>query len=200
VKVITLSPESFQKSAFKLAEKVYEKEESIDMIIGIATGGAYVSRHVRTCFTQHGWQGSYREVRLSRTSTDTKEKLGLDSLLSHLPYPVLDLLRNAEAYYHRLKRDPTPPESSTVPVELPQEVTAEIQQAEHILLIDDAVDTGATLLRLRNTFAYLNPDVTITTAVLTVTQDDPYLFPDHTLYEDTLLRCPWAMDYKASHA
>jgi len=200
VKVITLSPETFQKTAFALAEKVYAKEERIDMIIGIATGGAYVSRHIHTCFTQQGWQGNYREVRLSRASTDTKERFGLASLLSHLPYPILDLLRNAEAYYHRLKRDPKPPESSTVPVELPQEVTAEIRQAGHILLIDDAVDTGATLLRLQNTLAYLNPDVTITTAVLTVTQDDPYLLPDHTLYEDTLLRCPWAMDYKASHA
>jgi hypoxanthine phosphoribosyltransferase len=197
---MTLSPKALQEDAYRLAEDVRTSNPKIDLIIGIATGGAYVGRHIHKHFTMYGWQGTYREISLSRASTQTKERMGISGILTLLPYPLLDLLRKAEAYYHTFKRPPTAPESVRHPVTLSDEITGEIMDAEDILIVDDAVDTGTTLLRLIHTVKHINPKAKITTAVLTVTQKTPYITPDHTRYTDTLLRCPWAMDYKETHA
>jgi hypoxanthine phosphoribosyltransferase len=199
VKVITLSPKALQEDAYRLADDIRTSHSQIDMIIGIATGGAYISRHIHDRFTMYGWQGCYREISLSRSSTQTKERIGISRLFTLLPYPVLDLLRRIEASYHALKKPAKAPVSSQHPLHLPEKTEEEIRKAEKVLIIDDAVDTGATLLRLVHTIKHINPEVKITTAVLTVTQKTPYIIPDYTRYRDTLLRCPWAMDYKGAH-
>lgn len=64
-----------------------------------------------------------------------------------------------------------------------------------MLLVDDAVDSGTTMLRVAEALRCGNPEIELRTAVITVTTAAPLLRPDYTIYDDrTLIRFPWSMD------
>lgn len=81
-------------------------------------------------------------------------------------------------------------------VTLTKELQDKIKNAKSILIVDDSIDTGATVLAIQNVIKSLNPHIIIKVAVLTVTHKKPYIEPEYTNYTRTLLRCPWAEDYK----
>jgi len=199
VQVITLSPRMLESQSHQLAERIFKEHPDIDIIAGIATGGAYVSRHMRSYAAEHGWEGTYTEISLSRQSTHTKQKLGVQRMLKKLPYPVLDMLRNVEAWY-LARRDTPPSEPPDTDFALPLALEEALPGATRLLLVDDAVDSGLTMLRVVHKLNERAPHLSIVTAALTLTRPQPLIVPDYTLYINTLLRCPWAMDYKGSHA
>lgn len=81
---------------------------------------------------------------------------------------------------------------STIPVN-PLEIAG--SAPARILVVDDAVDSGATLRTVIATIRSTWPDAEIRSAVLTVTRSRPLILPDYTLYpRGTLLRFPWSLD------
>lgn len=66
---------------------------------------------------------------------------------------------------------------------------------KRILIIDDAVDSGATMLAVVESFKKKYPEIELRTAVLTVTGRKPAFIPDYSLYNNsTLIRTPWSPD------
>ena len=196
MKVITLSQKALKRESLSLCKRIQEDKFAPDIIIGIATGGIYISQPIKECFEEKGWHGFYAEIKLSRHTTKIKKRTNIKSVLQKLPYPLLNRLRMFEVtFFEKLKSHQynTNKESK---IQLPQKLKEEIKNASSLLLIDDAIDTGATVLAIKNVIASLNPNITIKVAVLTVTHKHPYIEPDYTNYKRALLRCPWAEDYK----
>ena len=127
-------------------------------------------------------------VRLSRPSSRWKSKM--KSMLRFLPYPVLDRLRLLESGILSMRRHPVKDD-----VELPSQLLD--LHGCNILVVDDAVDSGATLSAVVSAVKRELPMSQCRSAVLTVTTSAPLVRPDYMLYDDnTLIRFPWSMDMK----
>lgn len=196
MKVITLSQYALKNEALSLCTKIQTDEFTPDIILGIATGGIYISQPIKECFEAMKWHGLYAEIKLSRQTTKIKKKINIKSILQKLPYPILNLLRILEVtLFEKTKLKQYNPNKESR-VDVPQNLQEKIKNATSLLLIDDAIDTGTTVLAIKNVIESLNPRIHIKVAVLTVTHNHPYIEPDYTNYRRTLLRCPWAEDYK----
>ena len=196
MKTLTLSRKSLTDLSHQLLSIIHQDSTTIDMIIGIATGGIYVSQPIYEELQKQQWEGTYTEVKLSRSSTEKKESLGVESILTKLPYPLLNLLRTIEVKYFETFKSNDYDDTIEERVRFNDTQINDIKQSKTLLLIDDAIDTGSTIMALKNVIQKINPTITVKVAVLTVTHNKPYIEPDYTLYKKVLLRCPWAMDYK----
>ena len=196
MKTLTLSRKSLTDLSHKLLSKIDKDSTTIDMIIGVATGGIYVSQPIYEELKKQKWEGIYTEMKLSRSSTEKKETLGAKKILTKLPYPLLNILRTLEVKYFETFKSKDYDNTLEQRVHFTNDQINDIKQAKTLLLIDDAIDTGSTIMALKNVIQKINPAGTVKVAVLTVTHNKPYIEPDYTLYKKVLLRCPWAMDYK----
>jgi len=195
VKVRTICLSELETLSLALIKEVQKKYPDIDTLAGIVTGGAYISRFIEKELRRKGWQGNYLELSLSRGSTQIKRTLKIKQLLTKLPYRLLDLLRTVETRFHEVRK-PAVCDLSSKDLNFSKKDKETIKSAHTLLLVDDAVDTGTTLLALKQAIEQINPDIHVITAVLTVTHRTPYIEPEYTLFRNVLLRCPWAEDYK----
>ena len=66
-----------------------------------------------------------------------------------------------------------------------------------VLVVDDAVDSGNTLLSVVKGIRIAAPDAEVHNAVMTQTFPKPVIEPDVALWNDgTLIRFPWSKDAK----
>lgn len=183
-KVLTLHPKEFAETCIRLAEEAGAFAPEI--IVGVLTGGGEVGRILKERFPDT----IYFEVHLHRSGT--KRKRNLRPLLRLLPTKVANRLRVFES--KRLENR----NHSTKSVSLPESLCAYIREHDsaRVLIVDDAVDSGHTLLSVVEAVKKLSPTTEIRTAVLTVTTSSPVINPDYALWRDgTLLRFPWSHDY-----
>ena len=73
--------------------------------------------------------------------------------------------------------------------------TLKCLKGRKVLIVDDAVDSGATMLAVAEALREANPEAEIRTAAITVTTPKPLITPDYSMYKD-LIRFPWSMDAK----
>ena len=196
MKVLTLSRERLIDLSHQLLSIIQKDKIEIDIIIGIATGGIYVSQPIHEQLLKNKWKGNYTEIKLSRLSTEKKESLGVKRILTKLPYSLSNILRILEVKYLESFKSSEYDKSIENRVHFTNKQIEKIQQSKILLLVDDAIDTGSTMLALKHVIEKINPDITVKIAVLTVTHKEPYIDPNYTVYKGFLLRCPWAMDYK----
>ena len=63
--------------------------------------------------------------------------------------------------------------------------------------MDDAVDSGSTMLSVRDAVAAAFPQAYVRCAAIVVTTDKPLIVPDYSLYlKNFLIRFPWSADMK----
>lgn len=80
-------------------------------------------------------------------------------------------------------------------VDIDKECINAIKASKYILVVDDAVDSGNTLMAVKETIESLDSDVEIRTAAITVTTSAPAIIPDYYIYHNrTLIRFPWSKD------
>ncbi|MCM1355723.1 MAG: hypothetical protein NC212_04870 [Staphylococcus sp.] len=184
MKVITLNEKQFASACRELAAMAAERLPEPEMIVGIKTGGEYVAREIHTFFPA----SMLALVELRRPSTAAKSPL--QGVLSRLPVRVLDWLRIAEARVLALR-----PARRRPKIEISSDLRRQLPR--HILVVDDAVDSGTTMDAIVSALRRARPDVEVRTAVITVTTSSPAISPDYALYRDkTLIRFPWSMDMK----
>lgn len=184
-KIITLHPADLDSASEKLAEAIAPFEPTI--IVGILSGGGEVGRRVSAHFPA----AEYHEVALQRPSTRSKHHIR--RLLRLLPTWLADMLRRYES--RRAAAASPRRRQVTLPESLVRELSSPEQK--NVLIIDDAVDSGVTLLSVAEAVREEAPDADIRTGVLTVTTDNPAISPDYALWRDNrLLRFPWSLDYK----
>lgn len=66
-----------------------------------------------------------------------------------------------------------------------------------VLLVDDAIDTGATLSLIKEYLEDNYPGIVVKTAVITITMKNVMINADYYLFNNrTLIRFPWSNDIK----
>lgn len=188
-RVVTLNNRDFDDACRRLRHML--GQFSPDVVVSIPTGGRYVAASMFA-------DVPIVEISHHRPSTDIKRHNPvLQRLMQVAPYTVLDVMRILESYMLQLRR----PEIKTIDLKSIDLSTKEkIVKASKILIIDDAIDSGATISAVLNVVNALAPQAIVKTAVLTVSTTHPLLQPDFTLYNNsTLIRFPWSMDMKTYH-
>ena len=137
------------------------------------------------------------DVTLQRPSTGKKTGL-VARILKSMPLPLLDAMRMAEARWLSLRgRHRRPGPLPDVPLPPSLRDMLERVPSPAILLIDDAIDSGRTILAVKASLLKANPRTVVSTAVMTVTTADPEADADCCIYHNkTLIRFPWSNDYK----
>ncbi len=186
MRVITLNDKEFQDDCQRLGRQILASGYSPELVIGIRTGGEYVANEMKYLIPD----AEFKYVELQRPTTSHKNSV--KNILTSLPTPLLNLLRIIESYLLSLKR---PSEKDLPSFSLPEDIREQLPR--RILIVDDAVDSGKTLLSIITALKELNNKHDIRSAVITVTTDAPIVEPDYSLYHDkTLIRFPWSLDNK----
>ncbi|MDR8393488.1 phosphoribosyltransferase domain-containing protein [Aliifodinibius sp. S!AR15-10] len=156
-------------------------------VIGIKNAGDIIGRKLFKSFKQKDLNKEikYESIDFRRSTTSFKENF-LRNGLSKLPTFMLTPLRLIENKFYLVKD-----KIFNSSMELPEKKGAGIK----ILLVDDAVDTGNTLIR--SIFflneKYENPDIKI--FCITVTSNSPKIKPDYNLFNENII-FPWSIDFK----
>lgn len=180
-KVLTLNLRSYIETCNDLQHKVEADGFVPDIVVGIPTGG---NRILDNSFETY----PKTSVTLVRPPKG-KLKSFLKRILALLPQSVNDRLRIIEA--KKLVRRKSHMKNTGI-------ILPHINESvKKILIIDDAVDSGATLKAITEAFKDQFPDRDIRTAVITVTGTDTTYMPDYFIYNNqTLIRSPWSVDIK----
>lgn len=179
-RVMTLDRQAFAEVCIRLERLIRGSGFAPDAVLSVATGGIYVGELL--------FRGvPHFETRLQRPSTRFKTPR-LKGLVRRLPQPVLDAMRVAEAGVLDLL--------PTRPVDISRvTVPAGVTGSGRILVVDDAVDSGATLDGVLRALRGAAPKADIRSAAVTVTTAHPLARPDYAVFNNfTLIRFPWSMD------
>lgn len=192
--VVSFDQAAFDEACAALMQLVVQ-DEWPDLLIGIRTGGLYVAESMAKAvdFTL-----PVLSLTCRRNSTATKNRLGgLKKLIAALPRPIVDRLRVIEHKMQTKQPSKSRLENFTFdPGELAilDDWLREAGPNPGIVVVDDAVDTGATLALVLDAVAHRAPTARIRSAVITVTTDHPWATPRYTLYRRQLCRFPWSLD------
>lgn len=194
MKVKTLYTEDFNNECLLLGHDIFAGYDP-DVIIGVLNGGGYVGRQIAQISPK---ETTYAEVKIQRGGTKKKEKGLIHRILQSLPYAILDILRILESIVleYKSKRNNTKREGT---IKLPENVVSLLADGEHkkVLLIDDAIDSGATLLLLKQYLMSKFENIDVKIAVITITTKHPLVVADYyRYYNRTLIRFPWSNDIK----
>lgn len=182
-RVVTLTEMSLNPLSRSLASEIDSVCGRPDLIIGISTPGMEVARQIAT-----QWQGiDVVGAKSHRSGTPFKRLAPVRWILRRLPRPVTDTLRVLES---RFGSRPDAARTVTLPGAMPQ-----LPQCPLLLIVDDAADSGATLLGAINALRAVYADARILTATIAVTRRDCACPPRFSaLPPGLLVRFPWAPD------
>ena len=188
MKVLTVDNDRLRLLCRDLLERAGRLSGKPDCVIGIATGGVYVARILGSA--------PVFEIECRRPSTERKQAPAARKLLASLPSAVSDMLRKAEHYLLTLGKHNDKREVKATTA-LKDYLSA--NPKAHVLVVDDAVDSGATMKAVVGWLESVAPEVSVTTAAVTVTTPSPALRPDVAIFEKGILcRFPWSADFKSS--
>lgn len=193
--VVTLGPADLGREMDQLWSLVTKSGTRPDLLIGIATGGERCARLISV-----NVPAGMMVVALRRPGTQIKQRSSASRLLARMPYLVTNMLRRFEdlVLEHRGKNLAIAAPTAQLNDDIAAVARVVHEQAlQTILVVDDAVDSGATLGRVVTDLRMaLPPSARIVTAVLTQTRDAPVFVPDFRLHDRVLLRFPWSFDFR----
>ena len=194
MKVKTLYTEDFNKECLLLGHDIFADYDP-DVIIGVLNGGGYVGRQIVQVSPK---ETTYVEVKIQRDGTTKKEKGLIHRTLQSLPYGVLNILRILESIVleYKSKKNNTKRKGT---IKLPDNVVSFLSDGENkkVLLVDDAIDSGATLLLIKQYLMSKFENIDVKIAVITITTKQPLVVADYYRYHNrTLIRFPWSNDIK----
>lgn len=184
MKVTTLNDEAFAEACRRLEERT--RSFGPDLVVGIATGGELVAGRMFASVP-------HVSVESRRPTTAAKERCGgVWRLVRRLPLWMRNSLRIAEA---RMLSAGKPRQVEAA--ELAPDAVAAIAGARRVLIVDDAIDSGATMARVLEAVRGVGGERQTATAVINVTTKKHLVEPDYRLYVDRrLVRYPWSKDFR----
>lgn len=195
--IIEMDLKMFDSACRRLAELVVV-DGCPDMIVGIRSGGAHVGRRVHKYLNGKTETIAYSEITCRRPLTTLKNELRTMRYFKKLPRFLANTIRNVESFLVSLKLSTGFKELRNVLIEPDLERWLVDQKTGSVLIVDDAVDSGQSLAQVLICLRDLNKFLVYRTAVITVTKRRPILSLDLFLYENQLIRFPWAIDYTGS--
>ncbi|MBR5715345.1 MAG: phosphoribosyltransferase [Bacteroidales bacterium] len=207
--VVTLTPTLLAKACSQLSQRVKAGGFAPLLIIGIQHGGAEVAKLMKEDFPD----AAYCEVRLSRPDTPQKSRGWKHRLLHSMHIWLCNVLRIVESRVNEWRSKGKEP-VRIGEIRLPEDIAALLSTPSTpsnlsnssnpsppstVLLVDDAIDTGATIHQARQQLLEQFPDIILRVAVITVTTPLPICDADFSLYHNrTLCRFPWSNDYRSN--
>lgn len=196
MKVLDFKKEDFHDFLNESFHDLIDSNQKI-LILGIADGGIPVAEMVYQFFqneTQN--QVSLDFIKAQRPSTKHKKaNPNRENILrftfSILPKFVLNYLRIAE-HKKLSKRSETDLER-----EIKMNSEIEFSFFDLILVVDDAVDSGASMKKVVEFVREKTKNSMVVKSVsVVVTQQNPLFLPDYFWLRDVLIRFPWSLDGK----
>jgi hypoxanthine phosphoribosyltransferase len=192
--VVTFDRDSFDEACAALMQLVVQ-DGLPDALIGIRTGGLYVAESMAKAVD---FSVPVMSLTCRRPSSAAKSKFSaVKKIISSLPRPVVDKLRVIE---HAMLTKKTPrarPENYSFDqseLAILDDWLREAGPNPSIVVVDDAVDTGATLSLVLDAVSHRAPGGQVRSAVITVTTARPWATPRYTLFSRQLCRFPWSLD------
>lgn len=195
--IVTLSPALLANACHQLSHRVKAGGCAPSLIIGILHGGAEVAGLMRSDFPE----AAYCEVQLSRPGTRQKSQGLTQRLLQRMPLWLCDALRVVESRVNEWRSKGKEP-VRLGEIRLPDDIASILKPSNPsnppvVLLVDDAIDTGATIQQAKRQLMEQFPGILLRVAVITVTTPHPICDADFCLYHNrTLCRFPWSNDYR----
>lgn len=182
MKHLSLSIENVKEDCIRLAHKIEEAKFKPDCVIYIKSGGYLVGKGVADYFNTQ-----LKGFRISREGNNTKSRLSI--ILKILPMFLKNLLREIEfkSGIHKKK-------SKRVVTEVDDSLVV----GKNILLVDDSIDTGNTIVTAVNFIrkSYGN-DIDIKIVGLNKFKiSEELVKTDYYVYEDSIIIYPWSKDSK----
>jgi len=195
MKILTINDTQFDQLCVQLAENVLA-DFMPSAIVGIRTGGYIVAEKMHRRLIQDVTDLPLYSATASRISSKVKRKIDVSRLFRLFPVKILDVLRLVEHLILRLQMRMKSPIDRHIA--LKGDLISYIKEAKQgcVLIVDDAIDSGATVNGVVDQLRLINPSLSYVVAVLVVTQPSALIKPNVVLYHDVLLRFPWASDYK----
>lgn len=181
MRVLTLDMGAVEQCGRELESMAREFDP--ELIIGIARGGVTLAKLMFE-------DVPHLDVDIHRPSTRWKRKLrSIMRLTRFLPRWISDKMRIAEA--KRLSKHK--PRAIVATPEAVKEMLDAAQYATRILVVDDAVDSGATLRAVFDALKDCGAEVR--GASIALTRADAVAFPYYHIFRPgTLIRFPWSSD------
>jgi hypoxanthine phosphoribosyltransferase len=193
--VVSFDGQRFAAVCAELLRRV-DGDRRPDVLIGIRTGGLVVAEAMATAA---GGDVPVLAMTCRRPSSRHKPRSStMRRLVATLPRPILDQLRLAEHALLTRKSTAAPrAEYQFAESELNclDAWIATAGKQPSLLIVDDAVDSGATLSVVLDAVRRRAPlAAAIRSAAITVTTERPLAIPDYALYYRQLCRFPWSLD------
>lgn len=178
---LELSEKNVRDESIKLAKKIESKFKP-EIVIFVAKGSFYIGDEISKYFNI-----PLIEIKAVREKNKLKEVVS--PILKLIPKKIKHILREVEVNSNTHKK------SSKRNVQLEEKYRAELLKYKKVLLVDDSIDTGNTIIEILN---YLkNYNLEIKTAGLNIFEmSKENIKIDFSIYEDTLLNGPWSKDSK----
>jgi len=193
--VITLNKIEFKNTCIALGNKISDTGE-FTALIGIRKGGAEVAKIIFEHLGQNDVNLQYFEVEATRYTSSIKNTHGIKQLFKRIPRFFLNWLRIAEHFHVKLRMLIFHEIDRSIYIEQGLVNYLVNLNEGRLLLIDDAIDSGATIKSLLNELHSINSGLEYKVAALVVTQSRSIVLADVSLYQQVLLRFPWSSDYK----
>lgn len=184
MRVVTLDDAEVARCCRELEAQTLASGFAPEVVVAIARGGIRVA------------DGMFAGVRhltidVHRPGTSRKRRLGgVFAAVRWLPRCVRDRLRIFEA--RRLAAKPL--RAVTPPVERVRELSAALLGVHRVLVVDDAVDSGASLAAVKR-IVCAGGVADVRAASIALTRADAVETPDYHVFQPgTLVRFPWSMD------
>lgn len=170
-----------------------------DILLGIRTGGYAVAQAMLD--GTNGEDVVLLPITRRRASTAAKNNNPwVGATLRRLPYFVTDRIRVLEHRVLSGRRAMEKASETTGQWEADPAEGAALAEAlakrlhAKILIVDDALDTGATLRAVHALVSSLAPTADVRSAVLVTTTKTPLIKATNSLYTNVLCRFPWSHD------
>jgi hypoxanthine phosphoribosyltransferase len=197
MKLIDLSWNDLRETSGVLANWVVSHTDQRQkmLVVGIAHGGTYIGQAVQEVLQGYGYDVRYVDILCQRPGSGIKKNRILKKIIRILPAKITHLIRMGELqmmhfWSHSAKRN-----DRTVTVADRPLFEACAEKAETIVIVDDSIDTGATMSAVHDYISKLYSGNRIILS-LTTTTDNPQVHPDFSVYTQTIVRTPWSLDYK----
>jgi len=186
VKVIDLTETDIIKACDDL---IVQFDCQFDLAIGIAEGGKFISETIAKKL-------NLPLLLVKRQRPLTNEKSRIKNIFKYIPKNLLNIARIAENRFYELSMNKKSREDKSAEIQMLTDDSSFFESfpVKNVLLIDDAVDSGSTILDVEKFFKPRHWNIKV--AVITQTFNKPLKQADYKVYDKTLIRFPWSSDYR----
>ena len=190
MKVLTLNNKRFKETCLELVSK-FNLEP--DIVIYILNGGRKVINEIKN-------ETNFKKAHFQSVKLNSNYRLEncflVTFILRILPYSITNKLRiikshKVEKAIQFLNLDDL--SKQNIKFSSFSNIDKEVK---NILIVDDAIDSGKSMFKVKNKLHNHFPEARVKTAVISWTLEKSIVKPDYFIFKNVLVRFPWSKDYK----